>query len=289
MFALELTLQGLINGSTYALIAVGLTLVYGLLRILHVAHAGLFALGAYLTVSFAQAFGSVATGLAAACLVVGLAGVAVYRLLYEPILAKPPFVALVASIGLFILMQEALRIVFGPYGLSFAVQPLGAPVRLGGFTLRQSELLTLGSTALLFGALALFTRFTRAGVGMRATVSDPQVAWSFGVSPRRTRDLCFFIASMMAAYSGGLVAVLNNLVEPTMGAIPSYKMLAIIVLGGLGSVLGTVLASLGLGVVEAFGTIYIDKFVDRDAIAFLALIAVLVLRPEGLALKSRGT
>lgn len=282
MVALELTLQGLINGSTYALIAVGLTLVYGLLRILHVAHAGLFALGAYLTVSLSQALGSLAAGLATAALLVGLAGVVIYRLLYEPILAKPPFVALVASIGLFILMQESLRIVFGPYGLSFPVQPLAAPVQLGGFTLRQSELLTLASTAVLFGALALFARYTRAGVGMRATVSDPEVAWSFGVSPRRTRDLCFFIASMMAAYAGGLVAVLNNLVEPTMGAIPSYKMLAIIVLGGLGSVGGTVVASLGLGVIEAFGTIYIDQFVDRDAIAFLALILVLMLRPEGL-------
>lgn len=283
MFALELALQGLVSGSTYALIAVGLTLVYGLLRILHVAHAGLFALGAYLTVWLAQALQSLPAALVLAALVVGVAGVVVYRLLYAPLLDKPPFVALVASIGLFILMQESLRVAFGPYGLSFPVQPLGAGVALGPFTLRESELLTLASTAVLFTGLAAYSRLTRAGIGMRATVSDPQVAWSFGIDPQRTRDVAFFIASMMAAYAGGLVAVLNNLVEPTMGAIPSYKMLAIIVLGGLGSVGGTVLASLVLGIVEAFGTIYIDRWVDRDAIAFLALIAMLLLRPEGLA------
>lgn len=282
MFALELVVQGLISGSTYALIAVGLTLVYGLLRILHVAHAALFALGAYLTVWLQQATGSLAMAALLAALIVGLAGMVIYRLMYEPILKQPPFVALVASIGLFVLMQESLRVIFGPYGLSFAVQPLGATVSLGAFSLRESELLTLVSTAALFIALGVFARYTRVGIGMRATVSDPEVAWSFGIDPIRTRYLCFFIASIMAAYAGALVAMLNNLVEPTMGAIPSYKMLAIIVLGGLGSIGGTVVASLGLGVIEAIGTLYIDQFVDRDAIAFLALILVLMLRPQGL-------
>ncbi len=282
MLILNLVLQGLINGSTYALIAVGLTLVYGLLRIIHVAHAGLFALGAYLCVWFTRELGSLALGILCAALVVGMAGIAIYRFVYAPMQGKPPFVALVASIGLFIFMQELLRLIFGPYGLSFEQQPLMATFEIAGLVLRASDLVTLLSTALLFLALGTFVSYTRMGVGMRATVSDPEVAWSFGFDPRHIRYLCFFIASAMAAYAGSLVAILNNLVEPTMGFVPSYKMLAIIVLGGLGSVSGTVIASLILGVVEAIGTLYFGHYLDRDSIAFIVLIAALIFRPQGL-------
>ena len=108
------------------------------------------------------------------------------------------------------------------------------------------------------------------------------MAASFGVDVIRVRYLNFFIASVLAAVAGVLVGLLNNLVEPGMGNVISYKGLAIIVLGGLGSVPGTLLASLLLGVVESFGTLYLDKVMDRDAIAFLLLIVMLMLRPQGL-------
>ncbi len=114
MLFLDLTVQGLIQGSMYALIAVGLTLVYGLLRVLHVAHAGLFTLGAYIAVTVTNATGSFWLAAFLAVPVVGVAGMAVYRLLYEPILDRPPYVALIASIGLFICMEEGFRLVFGP-------------------------------------------------------------------------------------------------------------------------------------------------------------------------------
>ncbi|MGH8429099.1 MAG: ABC transporter permease subunit, partial [Solimonas sp.] len=125
MLHLELALQGLVNGSMYAIVAVGLTLIYGLLRILHVAHAGLFTLGAYLTVLATNATGSLAFGVVLSMLVVGLFGMAIYRLLYEPLLGQPPYVALIASIGLFIAMEEGYRIAFGPYGDSFLSPWLG--------------------------------------------------------------------------------------------------------------------------------------------------------------------
>ncbi|MEZ5649539.1 MAG: branched-chain amino acid ABC transporter permease [Burkholderiaceae bacterium] len=283
MIYIDLVLQGLINGSMYALIAVGLTLIYGLLRILHVAHAGLYAIGAYLTVVWTDPLGSLWLALLAASLVVGALGMAIYRLVYEPMLDKPPYVALVASIGLFILMEEGLRLVFGPYGDSFATMPLMERLQWGPVGLRSAEAVVLASALVLLTALGLFTRHTRTGIGWRATVTDPTVAASFGVSAIRTRYVCFFIASAMAAYAGGMVAVLNNLVEPTMGAVPSYKMLAIIVLGGLGNVRGTLLASLALGVVEAIGTVKFGQLLDRDSIAFIALIVVLLARPQGLA------
>ncbi|MGE0723552.1 MAG: branched-chain amino acid ABC transporter permease [Alphaproteobacteria bacterium] len=282
MLYVELTVQGLIYGSMYALVAVGLTLVYGLLRILHVAHAALYTLGAYLAVLITNATGSLALGAAVSALAVGIAGMVVYRLLYEPLMARPPHVALIASIGLLIVLEEAYRIVFGPYGETFATPQLTERVTVGPIGIKAAELAMVATAIVLLSALALFATRTRTGIAWRATVSDPAMARSFGVDTIRVRYLNFFLASLLAAAAGALVAVLNNLVEPTMGAVPSYKSLAIIVLGGLGNVAGTLVAALALGVIEAFGTIYLGHVLDRDAIAFLFLVVVLMVRPRGL-------
>jgi branched-chain amino acid transport system permease protein len=282
MLYFELFVQGLVQGSIYALIAVGLTLVYGLLRILHVAHAGLFALGGYIGVLVANGTGSLALALLVAMVAVGFLGMAVYRLAYHPILDRPPYVALIASIGLFIAMEEIFRLVFGPYGLSFTEAHLQEAVPLFSMTLRAAEVATVVGAVVLLGGLALLAGRSRIGIAWRATVSDPQMAESFGIDALKVRYLNFFVGSALAAAAGVMVALLNNLVEPTMGSVPSYKALAIIVLGGLGNVKGTLLAALALGVIESFGTIYLGQLLDRDAIAFAFLILVLMVRPQGL-------
>ncbi|MBI2751358.1 MAG: branched-chain amino acid ABC transporter permease [Burkholderiales bacterium] len=286
MFFIELVAQSLVQGSIYALIALGLTLVYGLLRILHVAHASLFTLGAYVGVLTYNATGSMVLTLLAAMAVAGLSGVAMFRLAYQPILKQPPHVALIASIGLFIAAEECFRIVFGASGLSFADPPLQGQVQLaGGLQFKQAELAVMLGTALIIGALAWLQTRTRIGVACQATVSDPQMAESFGIRLNTVRDLNFLIGSALAGFAGVWVALLNNLVEPTMGSVPSYKALAIIVLGGLGSVPGTLMAALVLGLVESFGTVYLGKVLDRNAIAFAFLIVVLMVRPQGLFAK----
>ena len=282
MLYVELLAQGLVQGSIYALVAVGLTLVYGLLRILHVAHAGLFTLGGYIGVLVTNATGSFLLALIVSMLVVGLLGMAIYRLCYQPILDKPPYVALIASIGLFIAMEEIYRIAFGPYGISYKNPPLQDVIDVFGITLRLGEVAVGLGTLVLIGALALFASKTRFGTVWRATVTDPDMAESFGVDIIKVRYLNFFIGSALAAVAGVMVALLNNLVEPTMGSVPSYKALAIIVLGGLGDVRGTLIAALALGVIEAYGTIYLGNYLDRDAIAFAFLILVLMVRPQGL-------
>ncbi len=282
MLYLDLLVQGLIQGSIYALIAVGLTLVYGLLRVLHVAHAGLFTLGAYVGVVLTNGFGSIWLGLLVSMPVVGLAGMAIYRLLYEPILDRPPYVALIASIGLFISMEEGFRLVFGPYGISFVDPPFSGQVAVAGVAAKEVEVAMVIAAVVLLSAFALFSMRTRTGIAWRATVTDPAMARSFGVDTARVRYLAFFIGSAMAGVAGVAVALLNNFVEPTMGSVPSYKALAIIVLGGLGNINGTLVASLLLGVLESFGTIHVGHLLDRDAIAFLFLVAVLMIRPYGL-------
>jgi branched-chain amino acid transport system permease protein len=282
MLAFELTVQGLIQGSIYALIAVGLTLVYGLLRILHIAHAALFTLGGYFGVLVTNATGSFGLAIVVAMVAVGGLGMLVYRFCYEPILARPPYVALIASIGLFIALEEVFRLVFGPYGISYTAPPLTASVALAAMNLKQAEIMVMAGVIVLIGGLAVVTRRTRIGIAWRATVTDPAMAQSFGVDVIKVRYLNFFIGSALAAAAGVMVALLNNLVEPTMGSVPSYKALAIIVLGGLGDVRGTLIAALALGVVESFGTIYLGTILDRDAIAFVFLILVLMVRPQGL-------
>ncbi len=285
MLFLELIAQGLVQGSIYALIALGLTLVYGLLRILHVAHAALFTLGGYVGVLVTNASGSLPLAMLLAMLATGLMGVAMYRLCYEPILKQPPFVALIASIGLYIAFEELFRIIFGASGLSYQAPPLQEQVALFGLRFKQAELMVMAGAVVIIAVLGYLQTKTRVGVACQATVSDPQMAESFGIKLRTVRDLNFFIGSALAGFAGVWVALLNNLVEPTMGSVPSYKGLAIIVLGGMGSVRGTLLAALVLGIVESFGTIYLGQFLDRNAIAFAFLILVLMFRPQGLFAK----
>jgi branched-chain amino acid transport system permease protein len=283
MLYLELLFQGLVQGSIYALIALGLTLVYGLLRILHIAHAALFTLGGYLGVIVTNASGSLPLAMIVAMVTVGFVGMAMYKLAYEPLLSRPPYIALIASIALFIAAEEIFRIVFGPYGLSYVNPPLQGYFEVfDGFFLKYAEALVIGLSVVMLTILGWLSGHTRVGVSWRATVTDPDMARAFGINIQRVRYLNFFIGSALAAAAGVLVALLNNLVEPTMGSVPSYKALAIIVLGGLGNIRGTLLASMVIGVVESFGTIYLGHLLDRDALAFGLLILILMFRPQGL-------
>lgn len=279
---LELLVQGLIYGCMYAIVAVGLTMVYGLLRILHVAHAGLFALGGYLGLIITNSTGSLILAMPLAAAMVGIVGMGIYRLCYQPILHRPPYVALIASIGLFIALEEIFRLIFGPYGLTYTTPPLQSMIQLGNIQLRAVDATLVLVSVTMLGGLSFLAQKTRIGIAWRATVDDPAMAESFGVSVIKVRYLNFFIGSGLAAVAGIFVSLMSNLVEPTMGGVPSYKALAIIVLGGLGNVGGTLIAALLLGVIEAFGTIYIGDYLDRDAIAFAFLILILMVRPQGL-------
>jgi branched-chain amino acid transport system permease protein len=283
MYYVDLAINGVTFGCMYAVMAVGLTLVYGLLRILHIAHAAVFALGAYVTVLVSNASGSVLAGLLIAIAVAPVLGVAIYRLLYQPLLAYPPDVAMIASVGLLVLMQDGFRIVFGEQGVTFKHNPLAPLIfNIGTLRVNAAQVAILVSAAVIFTGLHIFTTRTRIGIGWRATVSNAKIAASFGVDPIKVRYLNFIIGSALAGLAGGLVGLLDNFVDPATGVVVSYKALAIIVLGGLGSVRGTLVAALVLGVAESYGTIFLGAWLNRDAIAFLALILVLMLRPQGL-------
>lgn len=284
MYYLDLLAVGLVWGCSYALMALGLTLVYGLLRILHVAQATVFTFGAYIGVLVATHSGSLGLAFLAAAVAAGLLGPAIYRVVYQPILDKPRYVLLVASVGIVIAMEDGFRLIFGPYGEPFNVGSswLSHTVAVDGITLSALQVCIVLTALVLLGVLGILATRTRVGVAWRATVSDPAMAQSFGVNVTNVRYLCFAIASAIAGLAGVLIGLLNGLVEPPMGSVISYKGLAIIVLGGLGNVRGTLVASLVLGVVESFGSVLLNNFIDRDAIAFAFVILVLMLRPQGL-------
>lgn len=288
MYYLDLLVIGLVWGCTYAMMALGLTLVYGLLRILHVAQATVFTLGAYAGLLAANATHSLALAFAAAVVSSCVAGVLIYRWVYESLLDKPPFVPLVASIGLLIAMEDGFRLIFGPYGLSFTSNPwFSTMIGWGGIQINLVQAVLVITAVTSIGVLAWVASSTRLGIGLRATVTDPAMAESFGVNRVQVRTATFMVASVLAGVSGLLVGMLNNLVEPGMGGLIAYKGLAIIVLGGLGSVSGTLLASVLFGLIESFGTVMLDQIMDRDAVAFLFMLLMLLVRPQGLLGKGR--
>jgi len=283
VYYVDLTLNGLIFGAMYALMAIGLTLVYGLLRILHIAHAAVYAFGAFITVIVANATGSIALGIVVRWAAAASSSAASARSSARPWLIHPPYVAMIASMGLLIFMEDGFRILFGEQGLTFTRNPYPTEIhQLFGVTINTVQIAMIVLSVVCLTALALFTTRTRVGVAWRATVSNPTIATSFGVDAIKVRYLNFMIGSALAALAGALIALLNNFVEPSMGFVVSYKALAIIVLGGLGSMRGTLIASLALGLVESFGTILVGSYLDRDALAFLFLIIVLMVRPQGL-------
>ncbi|RLA95712.1 MAG: branched-chain amino acid ABC transporter permease [Deltaproteobacteria bacterium] len=274
--------NGLAIGSVYALIALGLTMVYGVLRILHIAHAGIYALGAYiglLAFRFVPNFWFSLVVAMAAC---SLAGILVKRYLYMPLLTLPRIVPLIASIGLFIAMEEIFRIVAGPYVLSFPADPGLGSLQLGIVKITNNQLLVFLVTCILLAVLWFIMSKTKLGLAMKATSQDLEIASVMGIDTERIIATNFLIGSAMAGAAGVLVGVYFNSVYPTMGSIPAYKALAIIVLGGLGSIPGTVLGGLLIGVGETLLLGMTDIPFPRDALAFIIMILILMFRPYGL-------
>jgi branched-chain amino acid transport system permease protein len=285
-YYLDVLIGGMANGCLYAVATVGLTLVYGVLRILHIAHAAVFALGALSGVAVANASGSAWAGLAAAVIFAVAAGCAIYRIVYAPLLHHPAYVPLIASIGVLITMTDGFRILFGEGGTAVIDNPFATKgYDFGDVHVGLLQIIIAGAAVVTFSGLALFMRLTRSGVVWRATVSKPAIARAFGVDIRAVHYLVFAIGSALAGVAGLLTGYLDNLVEPNIGEMVGYKALAIIVLGGLGSIQGALVASLTLGVGEAFGSAFLGDYLDRDAIAALVLIGVLLVRPTGLARK----
>ncbi len=274
--------NGLAIGSVYALIALGLTMVYGVLRILHIAHAGIYALGAYVGVLVFRLVPNFWLALAVTMVACSLAGIIVQRYLYMPLLARPRIVPLIASIGLFIALEEIFRLIAGPYIIAFPADPGLGSIEWGIVRITNNQLLVFLVTLGLLAILWFVMSRTRLGLAMKATSQDLEIASVMGINTQGIIATNFLIGSALAGAAGVLVGVYFNSVYPTMGSIPAYKALAIIVLGGLGSMPGTVLGGLLIGLGETLLLGVTDIPFPRDALAFIIMILILMFRPYGL-------
>jgi branched-chain amino acid transport system permease protein len=281
-----LVLQQLVNavalGSIYAMIAVGLALVYGVLRILHVAQAGLYSAGAFIGLFFYHQTESFAVALPCAMAAAGLLGALIERFIYRPMLPRPRIVALIASIGLLICFSDVFRIVAGADQLAFDVPSMRGSYAVAGLVVSKTDAVILAGTAFIFLLLWLLLQKTRLGFAIRAAAQDLETTQLMGINVNRGISWIFFISSVIAAFGGVMVGVLYNAVFPDMGDFIAYKGLALIVIGGFGSLLGTVLASFLLAGAETVLTTYTSVPLSREGVAMLFLVLLILIRPQGL-------
>jgi branched-chain amino acid transport system permease protein len=282
----NLLAQQLVNaialGSIYAMIAVGLALVYGVLRILHVAQAGLYSAGAFIGLFLYQATGSFLVSLVFAMLAAGILGALIERFIYRPMLARPRIVALIASIGLLICFSDIFRIIAGPNQLAFDMPALRGGYEFLGLVIARVDAAILTGTAVIFILLWIVLQKTKLGFAIRAAAQDSETAQVMGINVTRSVSWVFFISSAIAAFGGVMVGVLYNAVYPDMGDMIAYKGLALIVIGGFGSLFGTVLASFLLAIAETILTAYTAVPLSREGVAMLFLVILILVRPQGL-------
>lgn len=297
---LQQLMNALAIGAVYALTAMGATLIYGILGILDIANAGAYLIGAYIGwlvyYLLAGTIGSTAAILIAfvvSVAVVSLLGILLQRSIYSPILRKSKTISiipLVAAVGLFTMSSDLMRLIFGPKAKSYKFDFFGYGVKpvklvLGENTtvmIKPGWLLIFAMTAILLFVLWFILNKTKIGLAWRATANDREIALVCGVNTNSAMALSYTLGYGMAAIAGMLVGILNNSVTTGFAEVPSYKMLAIIVLGGLGSPLGTVLAGLFIGLAEVMLSAYTKIPIPKDAIAFVVLIIMLLIKPSGL-------
>lgn len=277
--------DAIVLASTYILMAVGLTMVYGVLKVLHIAHAAVYTVGAFIGLLVFTWIGNFWLALLVAMIASGVMGVLIYRGVYYYMLDAPRTVPLIASIGMFVMFTDLLQkdFLMGPYQKALPAGGAGMPrIRMGLFSLTPKQVLILVVTVVLLVIVYFILTRTRLGLGWQAAAIDREMAGAVGVNLNRVVALNFFLGSALAGAAGVLVGVYNNSVFATMGDLPSYKAFIIIVLGGMGSLPGTIVASLLLAIVENFMIAYVGYVLPRDAVAFLVLILMLMFRPHGL-------
>ncbi len=291
-------IQQLINGiswgSIYALIALGYTMVYGVLRLINFAHGDLYMLGAmvgyysaiWLKVPSSPGLGKACLVFVFAMLTCGLLGMLIERFCYRPLRNSPRLTALITAIGVSLLLQNAGQLIFGAdpkfFPPLFAVKEA---FRWKDVVINNIQILILGVSFLLMLALHWIVMKTRIGRAMRAVSFSHEVAGLMGIAVNRVISFTFFVGSALAAVAGLLVSLSNPKVEPLMGIMPGLKAFVAAVLGGIGNIFGAVLGGMIMGIVEVLVSGYLSS-TYRDAVAFFILIFILFWKPAGLLGKS---
>jgi branched-chain amino acid transport system permease protein len=290
-------INGLTLGAIYAVVALGYTMVYGVVQLINFAHGEVVMFGAMIALSVIHALAHsglpawavLAIAVASAVPVCMALGYAMERAAYRPLRGAPRLAPLITAIGVSIILQHVALMIWSRNPLAFPqiVTTISYPV--AGAIITNVQIAILGITAVMMGGLAAVVYRTRFGAAMRASAQNPQVAGLMGIDVDRVVALTFVIGAALAAVAGVMVASYYGIAHYTMGAQLGLKAFCAAVLGGIGNLPGAMLGGVVLGVVESLGAGYIGDLTDnmfgsnyQDVFAFLVLILVLVLRPSGL-------
>lgn len=288
MLNVDLLINGLIIGLFYALMAVGLTLIFGILKVVNFAHGEFYMVGAYAYTITALKLGvgpwfALPLAFATGALVGWLTERTLMRPLYTGYTSWGPMrdeYAVVVTFALSLLLVNLVDKVIGPYAQRGPALVDVPRMALGPVMLSGHKLIATGVAAATIVGLALFIRYSSWGRQIRAVAQNRLGASLAGIDTARASSLIFTLSGALAALSGALLAPLIN-ASPDVGAFPAIKSYVIVVLGGMGSMPGSILASLMLGVLEGFGAVYIS-YDYRDTFGLVILMLVLIFRPQGL-------
>jgi branched-chain amino acid transport system permease protein len=292
-------INGLVLGSMYALIALGYTMVYGIINLINFAHGEVVMVGALTSWSIiglmkesmpgTPGFVILLIAMVIACVVAAVLNFVIEKVAYRPLRNSPKLAPLITAIGMSILLQTLAMIIWKPNYKSYPSLLPGNPIELGGAVITPTQLMILAVTAVSLALLMWLVNFTRLGRAMRATAENPRVAALMGVKPDVVISATFIIGAVLAAIAGVMYASNYGTAHHAMGFLPGLKAFTAAVFGGIGNLAGAVVGAILLGLIEAIGAGYIGTLTGgvlgsnySDIFAFIVLIIVLTLRPSGL-------
>lgn len=290
---LQHLLNGITIGSGYALIALGYTLVYGVMKLINFAHGEVYMIGAYLAyiivsllpgmLPFLQGhvFLLVVTALFVAAILCSLYGFYLEKICYRPLRSAPKLSPLISALGASIFLQNFVMITMGAKDKIFPQLFTAQSMRLAGVSFTWLQLAIIASSVVLMVGLYWFINRTRLGIAIKATSTDPFMAALLGINVDTVISTTFMVGSFLAACAGAMIGLYYGTINFTLGYLGGIKAFTAAVLGGIGSVSGAMVGGLLLGVIEALGAGYFSTEY-KDVYAFFILIAVLIFRPAGL-------
>lgn len=283
MSFLQFLISGISLGSIYALIALGYTMVYGIAKMLNFAHGDVIMIGAYvayvsiLTLNLSPFF-----AVLIAVVTCTLLGILIERVAYKPLRNSSPLTVLITAIGVSYLLQNIALLIFGSKAVNFtSVVSLPAFEIVPGLTVTGETAVTIAVSVVIMAALMIFINHTKAGQAMLAVSEDRGAAQLMGVNVNGTISLTFAIGSALAAIAAVLLCSSYPVLSPYTGAMPGIKAFVAAVFGGIGSIPGAMIGGILLGVIENLSKAYISSQMS-DAIVFLILIIVLLVKPTGI-------
>ncbi len=280
-FAQQL-INGISLGSIYALIALGYTMVYGIMKLINFAHGDIYMVGAY--VGF---FAATTTNLPFfPCIIIamistGIVGMIIERLAYKPLRHHPKIAILTTAIGVSLFLEYTTMLLLTPQPRTFPPLLPNTIYHIGGVVVSSQQLVILVTSVVLMLVLTYVVNHTKMGKAMRAVSYDPDAAQLMGINVDKTISFTFFLGSSLAGAAGVLVGIYYNSIEPLMGIMPGMKAFIAAVLGGIGIIPGAMAGGIILGIVEALVSGFISS-TFRDAAAFAILIIILLIRPTGI-------